>query len=278
VSTPLEPPSAAPEDLVARAPLVGPLGELALAVDPTLVMRRAGLRPDPWQRDLLFDEAGWYLLLCCRQSGKTTALGAMALHAAVTRPRSLCLVLTPSLRQSQEALRRVAEFYHAVHGAPVREDNVTALKVELANGSRVIALPGSDDKTVRVYSAVDLLLCDEAARIPDDLFHATTPMLATSGGRAVLASTPWFRRGYMYQQWRDGGDAWRRVRITADECPRIDRGFLERERRSKPAAWFRQEYHAEWGSTAAALFPRELVDAAVSPEVEAYRPDRLRFA
>ena len=29
---------------------------------------------------------------------------------------------------------------------------------------------------------------------------------------------------------KDGGDAWRRVEITADECPRISRKFLDEER------------------------------------------------
>ena len=250
---------------------------LALALDPTLLMVRAGMVADDWQRNLLMDPDGWWLMLCSRQSGKTTVLAAMALHTALARPGSLVLILTPSLRQSTEVLRGVSDFYVAVHGAPLSQDNVTALKIELGNRSRVIALPGSDDKTVRVYAGVDLILADEAARIPDDLYHALVPMLAVSGGRMVLASTPWFRRGYMYDAWRGDDGDWKRVRVTADQCPRIDTAFLERERRTKPAAWFAQEYMAEWGSTAASLFPPEMVDAAVCDAVTPYSPARARF-
>ena len=65
--------------------------------------------------------------------------------------------------------------------------------------------------------------------------------------------------------------------MTADDCPRIDRKFLAREKRSKPASWFRQEYYCEWGSTASALFDHDMVDAMLTDEVESYRPDRLRF-
>lgn len=265
-------------DIVMRAPLVGPVGDLALALDPTVIMRRAGLVPDPWQRDLLFDETDWWLLLLTRQGGKTAAISALALHTAITKPKSLTLVITPSERQSKEVLRRVADFYYALHGATIREDQISSLKIELGNGSRIIALPGSNDKTVRVYSAVDLLLIDEAARVPEELFLSVMPMLATSGGRAILASTPWFERGYFYNEWRHGGDSWRRVTVTADDCPRIDRKFLAREKRSKPASWFRQEYYCEWGSTASALFDHDMVDAMLTDKVEPYRPNRLRFA
>ena len=47
---------------------------LALALDPTLLMVRAGMVADDWQRDLLMDPDGWWLMLCSRQSGKTTVL------------------------------------------------------------------------------------------------------------------------------------------------------------------------------------------------------------
>jgi hypothetical protein len=41
--------------------------------------------------------------------------------------------------------------------------------------------PGNED-TVRGYSGATLLLIDEAARVPDALYAAVKPMLATSGG------------------------------------------------------------------------------------------------
>ena len=63
---------------------------------------------------------------------------------------------------------------------PLEPGTRVALKIELPNGSRIIALPGSSEKTIRVYAGVDLLLVDEAARVEDALFHSITPMLATS--------------------------------------------------------------------------------------------------
>lgn len=266
--------------LVATAPmppLVGPISSMALQLDPTLVMRRSGLVPDDWQAELIRDGEDWWLLLCTRQGGKTQGISALALATALNTKGALILILTPSERQSKEVLRCVSQYYFALFGVPFRSDAITVLKIELPNGSRIIALPGSTEKTIRVYAGVDLLLVDEAARVPDDVFYTVMPMLAVSGGRMVCASTPWFSRGFMYREWKDGGGLWRRITITADDCPRIDRKFLAREKRTKPEAWFAQEYYCKWGSAAAALFPADMVDSLLSRDVAAYLPNRGRF-
>ncbi len=36
------------------------------ALDPTIVMRHAGMQPDDWQRDLLQSTADRHLVLCSR--------------------------------------------------------------------------------------------------------------------------------------------------------------------------------------------------------------------
>ena len=241
-------------------------------------MTRSGITPDEWQAELIRDDQNWWLLLCTRQGGKTKGISALALATALNRSGALVLILTPSERQSKEVLRCVSQYYLALYSAPIRSDAITALKIELPNGSRIIALPGSSEKTIRVYAGVDLLLVDEAARVEDALFHSVVPMLATSGGRMVCATTPWFKRGYFFNQWQNGGDAWRRVKVTADDCPRISREFLAREKRSKPRHWYLQEYFCKWGSAAAALFDPDMCDALLTDEVVPYAPTRLRFA
>ncbi len=45
-----------------------------------------------------------------------------------------------------------------------------------------------------------------------------------------------------------------RVRITAEDCPRISREFLEEARRSLDDRWFRQEYLCMFEATSDAVF------------------------
>ena len=50
--------------------------DLALALDPALVMARSGLEPDAWQADVMRCAAPRMMLLCTRQAGKSTVSAA----------------------------------------------------------------------------------------------------------------------------------------------------------------------------------------------------------
>jgi hypothetical protein len=105
--------------------------EVAVAADPASVMLAEGLTPDDWQRDVLDDQESFWLLLCSRQSGKTACCAAVALATAMTDPGALVLIVAPSLRQSQEAFRQVAQMYLAVHGGVLDADTLTSMRLEL---------------------------------------------------------------------------------------------------------------------------------------------------
>src|SRR5437868_9588708 len=215
---------------------------LALALDPALLFELRGLTPDPWQRELLRSPAPRILLNCCRQAGKSTTVAALALHTALFHPGSLVLLLSRSQRQSSELFRKVIDFHQVVEGHALKTAGVagrSALRLELTNGSRIVSLPGHEG-TIRSYSGVRLLVIDEAARVPTDLYRAVRPMLAVSGGRLIILSTPFGKRGFFYDAWANGGADWERVEVAADRVPRIPAAFLEQERRGLGEAWFRQ--------------------------------------
>src|SRR5215207_6984475 len=170
--------------------------DLKLALDRAAFAKRLGLKPDPWQEDLLRSTSDRVLLNCCRQSGKSTMTGIIALHRAIYHPGSLILCLAPALRQSQELFGKIVGFYREL-GRPVASQGERKLSLELENGSRIVTLPGSE-KTVRGFSGVDLLIVDEAARVADELYYAVRPMLAVSGGRLLMLSTPFGKRGVFY--------------------------------------------------------------------------------
>jgi phage FluMu gp28-like protein len=138
--------------------------------------------------------------------------------------------------------------------------------MELANGSRIEALPGTE-KTIRGFSGVDLLVVDEASRVADELYYAVRPMLAVSGGRLMMLSTPYGKRGVFFEEW-SGGEGWERYEVPASECPRIAASFLEDERRALPGWVYRQEYECSFEETEDQVFSHELVSAAITDEVK----------
>jgi hypothetical protein len=116
---------------------------------------------------------------------------------------------------------------------------------------------------VRGFSAVSLLLIDEASRVDDAMYKALRPMLAVGQGDLWLMSTPHGKRGFFYDCWAHEGADWFRISVAATECPRIPAEFLEAERRAMGPLWFAQEYMGEFVDNGAAVFGRDLVERAV---------------
>ena len=206
------------------------------------------------------------LLLCSRQAGKSQTAAALPPKAALLEPRSLVLLLSPTLRQSGELFRaKLLPLYDAL-GRPVPPARKpTQLTLELANGSRVVSLP-ENEEGIRCYSAVRLLVLDEASRVSGDLFRAVRPMLAVSGGRFVALSTPFGKQGWFFEEW-SGTRAWERVRITADQCPRITAEFLEEEQTVLGERWWRQEYFCSFEEVIDAVFSQADIEAALTGDV-----------
>jgi Terminase large subunit, T4likevirus-type, N-terminal len=243
--------------------------DFRLALDRVAFAKESlGLEPDPWQENLLRSTAARVLLNVARQAGKSTVAALIGLHRALYHPGSLVLVLAPSERQGKETFGKVAAFYRKL-GYPVPADSDRKLGMELANGSRIEALPGTE-RTIRGFSGVDLLLLDEAARVEDALYYSTRPMIAVSGGALMMLSTPYGRRGVFYEEWTEG-EGWTRYEVPATEVPRIPPSFLEAEKRSMPEWWFAQEFLCEFRETEDQIFSHDMIEAARSDEVAEYR-------
>ena len=238
--------------------------------DPAQTMIQVGLVPDGWQTNLLRTSWTRALLLCSRQAGKSQVAGALALSEALTRPGSLILLLAQNQRASGELFRdKLLPLWRAL-GRPVQDRPPTQLTLELSNGSRIVSLPTSEGG-IRSYSGVRLLVVDEAARVPDDLYRAVRPMLAVSQGRMICMSTPFGKRGFFFEEWTSKR-SWKRVKIKATSCPRITAEFLAEERAALGERWFRQEYLCSFEDVIGAVFSYEDIQAAITDDVKPLFP------
>lgn len=278
-----------------------------LAKDPSLVFTALGLTPDPWQRTLVASREIQTHVLCSRQSGKSFSVSAKALCTAILHPASLTVVVSPAQHQSAEVLRNVKLMHHALLGKrvqlrpwsprPVRADDFdpgpipepvtdAALHHELSNGSRIVCVPATKTTSVG-KSAVSLLILDEASRIPDEVYYPLRPLLAASRyygeGQLVALSTPFGKRGWFYEAWKQCEDAtlygkpepWQRIRVPATDCPRLrqtrnpdGRLFLEAERESMGEHWYMQEYELAFRDVIDAVFSSAEIEGMLDRSVE----------
>ena len=249
--------------------------DLATALGPALFARAAGIDPDEWQQKLLFSTEKRIILNCCRRSGKSTIVALVSLYHALNFAQALVLVLSPSLRQSSELFKKIIFFSKAL-GHPLPVEVQTGLALELANGSRIVSLP-SKEQTVRGFSGVSLIVIDEAARVSDDLDCAVRPMLAVSGGRMILLSTPSGKRGFFYEACQNEHERFK-VEINADQCPRITPEFLAEERTKYPSWFFQQEDDCEFRDTTTSLLSREVIERAFANDLPADNFDFMHEA
>lgn len=236
------------------------------ATDRVAFSYLTGIVPDPWQADLLRAEDQQIILNCSRQSGKSTTTATLAMHTAIYQPQSLILLLSPGIRQSGELFKKCTAAYHGALSS-VAAESETALTLTLSNDSRIVSLPGKDG-TVRGFSGARLIVIDEAAWVMDSLYYAIRPMLAVSGGRLIIMSTPHGKRGFFHATWADGCASWRRFEVPAPACPRISPSFLAEERRSMPEARYLEEYMCIFGDAEGAVFTYEQIQATLDPKLE----------
>ena len=237
----------------------------------TLKISPYGNTLDPWQSDVLDDERQYQILNCARQVGKSSVTAIKALHRAVYRPESLILLVSPTLRQSQEIFKKVAYYARQVADLPDKvEDN--QLSLMFTNGSRIVALPGNP-KTIRGYSAANLVIVDEAAFAEAGLFASLTPMLSISNGDLMLLSTPNGKIGFFWDVWSKGGDEWSKYEIPWSVCPRHSEARLNDLKQVIGEYRFAVEFECKFYDPQDAVFSSEDLDAALGFTIDQLNVD-----
>lgn len=216
------------------------------------IMRYLGMAPDPWQLQVLESEQPQLLLNCSRQAGKSTVVAVRALVQSLCTSGTRVLIVSRSFRQSREVFREICRMHERLKKMHIKRRTIDEL--ELDNGSLIRCVPCKEE-TIRGLANVALLIIDEAARVPDDLYRAVRPMLAVSDGRIICLSTPYGQRGFFWDAWVHGGDDWGRIEVPADQVPRIRPEFLEKELRALGEACYRQEYFCRFEVMQGLVYP-----------------------
>jgi Terminase large subunit, T4likevirus-type, N-terminal len=249
------------------------LSDLAYQIDPARWVRNVlGVEPAPWQEQFLRAPRGASVLaLTARQAGKTTAATWAIAHYMLFTPDSLSVIACPVQRQSGEAVRRVREILLKI-GVELKCDHVYGL--ELKNGSRVLALPGSED-SIRGLTVDGLIVADEAARLPEAIFASLRPMRARRlQARFVMLSTAWSYTDPFWTAWADDDPSSLRLKATAEIPGLFSAEFLEQERRALGEDVFNREYFGIPGGGAASPFSWDLYERATHPHAPLVPPGR----
>lgn len=195
-----------------------------------------------------------------RQVGKSTVIAQKACKYSIENREKVVLVIASVERQAQLLFEKILSDMELYHPKEIKQgkDRPTKHLIKLKNGSRIYCLPtGLTGHGIRGYT-VDLLIADEAAFIPEEVWTAVSPMLAVTKGDKILLSTPFGRGGYFYDCFSD--PSFTSFHITSEECPRIPQEFLAREKKRMSQLQYAQEYLGEFVDELRQFFPTKLIE------------------
>lgn len=236
-------------------------------------VKGTGLELDKWQNEVL-DTKGNIILRAGRQVGKSTVIAVKTGEFAANNRMKSIMVLSATERQAYLLFSKIVAYIFDNYLEYVKKPhsrNVTKTQIVLKNGSIIRCLPtGLEGLGIRGYT-VDLLIVDEAAYIPEGVWSAIIPMLATTGGDVILLSTPKGRDNHFYNIWHDEENDYTKFHVSAldvaqtrKEPQRSDmlkhQGDKQREMSKRE---FMQEYLGEFVEDLLQFFPDKDVLSAM---------------
>jgi hypothetical protein len=229
-----------------------------------------GVEPFEYQRDFMDSDNDRKAFVSGRQVGKSRTAAWIALWKASTYEDSEILITAKAQRQSMELFNQVKKEMRN-SDIPMEDwgvANDTRTEIQFQNGSRIVCLPvGRDGSNIRGYGT-DLVIVDEAAFIKDEIFQEVlTPMLAVGDGTFILLSTPFGKKGFLYERFNDPD--WYTKQVPTSANPMVDDKFIEEQNDQLTKTQFRQEMMGEFVEASDSFFTRgELMNCAVEDTVK----------
>jgi len=187
----------------------------------------------PFQKAVLanFIKNRFNIILKFRQAGVTELISLFCLWFAMYHSNKNIVIISIKEHVAKKVLRKIKFMYRnlpdhlkvqVVNGRS--KDIGTASELEFANGSMITSVPTTEE--AGRSEALSLLVIDEAAiiRWADQIWAAAFPTLST-GGRAILNSTPYGVNNFFHRVWVSscaGGNGFVPIRLRWNMHPERD--------------------------------------------------------
>jgi hypothetical protein len=229
-----------------------------------------------------------------RRGGKSRAMAALAVYLAglcsyedklVRGERGIVLLLAPDMRQAKVSL----DYAEGVlQSTPMMRQLLaarTADTLTLSSGI-VLEVRSASFRRIRGMTCVAALadecafwMSDDSANPDVEILNAVRPALATTGGPLIAISSPYARRGALWETYKKNygpnGDPMILVAqgATRDFNPELPQSVIDRAMDRDPAA-AAAEYLAQFRTDVEAFITREAIEKCVQPDLYERPPER----
>jgi len=233
----------------------------------------SGFEAYDYQMKFLRSQAKKIAVRAGRQTGKSTMIAGKTLYYAFMNPNQHVLIIAAYKRQAELVFWKIKEYAHNAEFVRSKIIRETQTQLHFDNGSVIFCLPaGKSGHSIRGFSP-HMVVMDEAAFTPDEVFEAVEPSIQVTKGFLILASNTFGKSGFFYEAF-NYGSGYETYHIRASDCPSYSKEKLEQLKKTKSKTIFAQEYEAEFIEEADNFFPTGLVKKCESDIEEIYGPEQ----
>jgi hypothetical protein len=236
-------------------------------------LNRPWLTLDNWQKEYINERKMNCFLQNARQSGKSAAMSIKIAECALEEKEpGDYLVIAFTERQAYALFFKVLLYLEDRYPNQIKRgiNKPTMHEINLKNGITINCYAAGLNGDGLRHWTLKRLFIDEAAPMNREVFVSVMPMLSVTGGIVDMASTPRGKEGYFYECSDDPAlgekikKNWRRFYISAEDCPRHSKEFLESEKASMSSLEYSQEYLAVFLDDLRRFFPDNLLSKCIT--------------
>ena len=222
-------------------------------------MNITGFRPYPKQREVIDNiingDSFYNVMVCGRQSGKSTTLLGLILYYSINKAKSVSLYTAPTYGQINKILVQLMDVLQPT--GIIVSANKSSYEIKLINGSLIYFRSTERADSIRGL-AVDYLFCDESQDTnTSDFQKSILPTITARGKKCVLAGTP-KRKNLFYDYFQMGKSQdfpnHTSYHFPSWESPYVSTEFIEEQKRTLPPKIFSQEFEAKWQENEGSVF------------------------
>ena len=186
-----------------------------------------------------------------RQKGKSYMIANLLLYYAINYCNTKNYCLSPSFKQAKNIYQTIVDAI--IKSGVVKSKNKSDLVITLINGSTINFKSAEQREQLRGYTA-DFVCVDEAAYIPDSIFHIILPWTDAKKAPLLMVSSPFVKNGFFFQYYSYGLEHSHNT-VTIDWSNELYKesieqilsaSKLEEYRQVLPKNVFLTEYLGEW--------------------------------
>ena len=162
--------------------------------------------------------------LMARQAGKTESIASFVGYLLDNYPQMRIGIFTPKVQQAEINVGRTSVFYQR-NEEKLNNKIIKCNKqrIELSNGSYVMAVSGSDQSNIEGLT-FDIIILDEAQKISDYTWsERIMPMGGATNAKMIKIGTP-KTRNHFYQSFQSEEGtktSWTKIRRDWTQCPQL---------------------------------------------------------